>query len=109
MVLRAGKLRHRLIFQSKTEARDSMGGTTITWEDDKTLYGAIWPLRGTEAITAQQLESEITCQIRVRYAADITPENRIQRGDSTTYFDIVSVVNPDYRNRELILYCRESL
>ena len=48
-------------------------------------------------------------QIRIRYTSDVTPAKRIQRGDSTQYFDIVSVVNPDYRNRELILYCREAL
>ena len=109
MVLRAGTLRHRLIIQSKSSTGDGMGGMTVSWSDDKTVKGAIWPLKGTEAITAQQLESEITCQIRIRYTADVTPANRLQRGDTTQYFDIVSVVNPDYRNRELILYCREAL
>lgn len=109
MVLRAGSLRHRLIIQSKVGTADGMGGFTYTYEDEKTVYGAIWPLRGTEKLTAQQLESEITCQVRIRYTPGVTPANRIQRGDSTQYLDIVSVVNPDYRNRELILYCREAL
>jgi len=107
--MRAGSLRHRLTIQSKNSTGDGMGGMTFSWSDDKTVYGAIWPLRGTERLTAQSLESEITCQIRIRYTADVTPAKRIQRGDSTQCFDIVSVVNPDYRNRELILYCREAL
>jgi SPP1 family predicted phage head-tail adaptor len=109
MVLRAGTLRHRLILQSKNSTGDGMGGVTYSWTNDRTVYGAIWPLRGTERLTAQQLESSITCQVRVRYAADVSPDNRIQVGDTTQYLDIVSVVNPEYRNRELILYCRESL
>ena len=109
MVLRAGTLRHRLIFQSKSSTGDGMGGVTYSWTDDRTMYGAIWPLRGSERLTAQQLESSITCQVRIRYASDISPANRIQVGDSTQYLDIVSVVNPEYRNRELILYCKESL
>ena len=109
MVLRAGSLRHRLTLQSKNSTGDGMGGVTVSWTDDKTVYGAIWPLRGTERITAQQLESEITCQVRIRYTSGVSPDDRIQVGDTTQYLDIVSVVNPEYRNRELILYCREAL
>ena len=109
MVLRAGSLRHRLIIQTKNSTGDGMGGVTISWSDDKTVYGAIWPLRGTERLTAQQLESEITCQVRMRYTSGVTPEKRIQVGDTTQMLDVVSVINPYYRNRELILYCRESL
>ena len=48
--MRAGSLRHRLIIQSKNSTRDSMGGTSYSWEDEKTVYGAIWPLKGTEKI-----------------------------------------------------------
>ena len=109
MVLRAGTLRHRLILQSRNSTGDGMGGVTYSWTNERTVYGAIWPLRGTERLTAQQLESSITCQVRIRYASDVSPANRIQVGDTTQYFDIVSVVNPEYRNRELILYCKEAL
>lgn len=109
MVLRAGSLRHRLTFQSQNSTGDGMGGVTYSWSDNKTVYGAIWPLRGTEKITAQQLESEITCQVRIRYTSGVSPDDRIQVGDTTQYLDIVSIVNPEYRNRELILYCKESL
>ena len=109
MVLRAGTLRHRLILQSRNSTGDGMGGVTYSWTNERTVYGAIWPLRGTERLTAQQLESSITCQVRIRYASDVSPANRIQVGDTTQYLDIVSVVNPEYRNRELILYCKEAL
>ena len=107
--MRAGLLRHRLIIQ---EPISSTGGGVSasrkqSFEDSKTVWGAVWPLRGQELLTAQQLGSEVSSRIRIRYTAGITPRNRIRLGDTTTYYDIVSVINPEMRNIYLDLMVRE--
>lgn len=106
--MRAGNLRHRLILQNPSTAytSDGMGGYSYNYDDDQEVWGAIWPLRGQEKLIADQLNSEIDCQIRIRYTSGVTPKTRIQLGDTTTFFEVKSVSNPDYRNRELIIYCR---
>ena len=107
--MRSGELRHRLIIQERTSTVDSMGAPSEAWEDLKTVWGGIWPLRGREFLAAQQLGSEITCRIRIRYTENITPANRIQLSDTTRFFDIKEVIDPDYRNISLDLMCREAV
>jgi len=107
--MRAGLLRHRITIQ---EPISSTGGGVSasrkqSFEDWKTVWGAIWPLRGTELLTAQQLGSEVSSRIRIRYTAGITPRHRLKFGDTTTYYDIVSIINPEMRNIYLDLMVRE--
>lgn len=108
--MRAGSLRHRLTFQSKSSTGDGMGGFAVKWNDERTVNGAIWPLRGEELFAARQMQGEITHQVRVRYFSGVKPTWRIQLGDSTTYYDIISPpVDPELRHRELILYVKEQV
>jgi len=107
--MRAGQLRHRIVIQEPVSSTG--GGVSASrkqsFEDSRTVWGAVYPLRGVELLTAQQLGSEITSRIRIRYTNGITPRNRIKLGDSTTYYDIVSVVNPEARNIYLDLMVKE--
>ena len=106
--MRSGSLKLRLTIQSVTSTGDGMGGTVGTWSDDRTVWGAVWPLRGQELIVAQQQQSEITHQISIRYVEGVTAKNRIRLGDSTTYFDIMSPpINPEMANKELRIYARQ--
>jgi len=104
--MRAGELRHRITLQTPVEAADGMGGVTTTWIIFKTVWAAIWPLRGAEYITAQQVQSELTHKVRIRYLANLTPKHRIRWGDR--YFDIQSIINPDERNIYFEMMCRET-
>jgi len=108
--MRAGSLRHRLIIQEPTSSTGGGFGASRKqdYQDFKTVWGAIWPLRGTELLTAQQLGSEITSRIRIRYTNGLTPRHRIQLGDSTTYYDILSIINADKRNIYIDLMVTES-
>ena len=109
--MRSGQLRHRLVIQvSVGSTGDGMGGGGIaSWEDEKEVQGQVSPLTGTEKMVAMQKGSEENCKIYMRYTSGITPRKRFRLADTTTFYDIVSVVNPDLRNRELILYCRQEL
>ncbi len=106
--MRAGKLRHKLRVQEQVRTRTTDGGFSESWEDVYTVWGSINPLRGPEALTAEQLKSEITCRINVRYHSGITNANRmVLEASSSQIFDIKSVINPEYRNIYLTLMCKE--
>jgi len=105
--MRAGRLRHRVTLQSKTETRDSYGGAVITWSDVATVYAAIEPLSGREWFAQQQVQSEVSVRIVVRYRAGITAANRIAHG--ATYYDILSVINHDEKDHMITLMCRQGV
>lgn len=107
MSIVAGRLRHRITIQSATEAQDAHGGTTRTWADVATVWGSIEPLRGREFMNAQQLQSEVTHRVQLRYYAGVTTAYRLRFG--TRLFNIVSVLNPSERNIELEIMAVESV
>jgi len=94
--MRAGSLRHKIVFQQLTVANDTWGHSNETWTDSITAWAAIWPLRGTERMEGMKLDNELTHKIRVRYQNGLHPKMRIKFG--TRYFDIQSIVNVDERN-----------
>ena len=97
--MRAGSLRHKVIFQQLTVANDTWGHSSETWTDQVTTYASIWTLRGTERMEGLKLDNEITHKIRIRYRTDLHPKMRIKFG--TRYFNIISLIDPDERH---ILY-----
>lgn len=103
--MQAGRLRHQISIQIKTTVSDGMGGFTATWGDETTVWAEIDPPKGREFFASGQTQSEITTRIRIRYLSGVTPAKRVRF--KSRYFDINSVVNPDERNRELILMCVE--
>ena len=106
--MQAGELRHRVTIQAIVASTgDNMGGQTVSRYDDvMTVWAGIDPPKGREYFGAGQTQSETVTRVRIRYRPDITTVNRIKFG-STRYFDINAVINPDERNRELILMCIE--
>lgn len=109
-MLRAGSLRHRVTIQTldaESPSQDAGGAPNDTWSDVKTVWAAVEPLRGRELLAAQQVASEVTGTIRMRYEAGqgVTAKHRCKFG--TRYYDILAVVNPTERNKELLLYVRE--
>jgi len=109
--MRAGLLRHRITIEQPVSSTGGGFGASRkqSFEDYKSAWAAIWPLRGTELLQAQQMQSEVTTKIRIRYMVGVTPRNRVRLGDSTTYYDIVSVTNPDLRNIYLDMMCKEQV
>ena len=93
--MKAGQLRNKITFQERVETNSSSGLVT-TWEDYKSAYAGIYPMRGKELIDAMQLEHEVTHKVRTRYISGITAKMRIVF-ESTRYLDIKSIVNPDER------------
>lgn len=110
MRIRRGKLRHKIAIQQLSESTDSPGGLVDTWTTLAERMAEIVPMVGREAFNGQQEQSMLNVKFRLRYDSTlsvVTPKMQVIY-DSRT-FDIVSVVNIDERNIELIFMCEEVL
>ena len=107
MALAAGRLRHRVTFQTFTTVTDAGGGETKDWVDGDTVWAAIEPLSGSERIEAMQVSPSLSHRIRIRHRDGITAAVRLQHDGRT--FDITAVFDPDGRRAELEILAEEKL
>ena len=103
----AGKYRHRITFQEPTETLNNVGEPVVSWSDYKTVWAEVKPLKGEEYWASQQVNAEVTHRITIRYLDGITSEMRIKFGDR--YFSIEPPLNPDEKNIELVMLCKENV
>lgn len=95
-----GNLRHRITFQEESLITDAGGGQALSWANistDPTVWAEIRPLRGSEALRAEQLEDKVTHKITVRARTDITAAMRITFGSRA--FNIRSIRNLEERDK----------
>lgn len=105
-MIRAGDLRHRVTIQQATVTRNEFGEPVETWQDLATVWAEVVDLSGREFIEARQAPaSEVTTRVRIRYRAGIEPTMRVLHG--ARVLEIVAVLEPEGRRRELHLMCRE--
>ena len=102
--MNAGRLRHRVTLQVPT--RDPAFGSETVWADYATVWAAVEPLRGREFYAAQQVASEVTGKITLRYLAGVAPEMRVLWG-SRIYEILSPPIDPEERHLELQLLVRE--
>ncbi|MFA5374131.1 MAG: phage head closure protein [Candidatus Omnitrophota bacterium] len=105
--MNAGELRQRLELQAPITSTNDMLEVIHTFATQATVWGAVEPLSGNLLFTAQQTDSEVQGRVRIRYRSDIQPTWRIKYGNR--YLQILSIINPNERNRELHLLYKESL
>lgn len=100
-----GKLRRRVTLQELVKTDDGYGGTIETWQDITTIWAAIEPLRGNERYTAQQVQSELSHKVTIRYRTGIKPQMRLLYKDRI--FEIEAVLDVEERHQWLELLCSE--
>ncbi|MGB9780623.1 phage head closure protein [Caldanaerobacter sp.] len=100
-----GELRHRITIQQPVESSNTFGEVEKTWQDVATVWASIEPLRGREYFNSQQINAEVTTQIRIRYRPGIKPKMRVVYGERI--FDIQSVIDVEERHKEIHLMCKE--
>lgn len=109
--MRAGRLRHRIVLQARSGAVNALNELLDTWVDWKAVPAAIEPLSGREFLAAQQVQSDISHRLTIRYLAGVTPKHRAVWTDPATdvarIFDIRAVLDRDERHREMQLMCTE--
>lgn len=80
MSLAAGRLRHRVTIEQKVTTRDPDTGAPITaWQTWAANVAAeVAPLSVKEFLAAQQLQSEVSARITIRYRSGVLATMRIR-------------------------------
>lgn len=111
-VVRAGTLRRRLAFQTRSTAQDASGQPANVWTTAFIAWGDIEPMTGRELIAAAAVQSAVTHMVTVRWRPELSNPQavaamRILYG--TRIFNIHAAMNEDERNRVVSLMCEEGL
>ena len=73
----------------------------------KDIHASVEPLRGREYFQAQQMQNETTFRIRMRWFPQVKSTMRVRFG--SRILDIVAIIDPEERHRELQLMCKEGV
>jgi SPP1 family predicted phage head-tail adaptor len=103
--INAGKYRVPVTIQQRQFGEDSYGSTTEDWADIVKVRAGIFPLGGSEFFKANEINSQITHRVHIRYVPGITPDMRIVLNERSLM--ITSISNYQERNIELQMYCKE--
>jgi len=109
--IRSGQLRFlgRIENDSGT-TRNAVGEVVESWSEYSIAWMDIVKLSGTELVTAQQIKTNSTHQVTMRYQDGIDADMRIKWNPtiaSTVTLHIVDVNNVDYGNNTLLLLAKE--
>ncbi|WP_110693293.1 phage head closure protein [Salinicola halophyticus] len=111
--MQAGKLKQRVTLMRPVEGpKDKYGQATTEFEKIATVWASVEPLRGREFFAAQQVNSEITTRIRIRYrrefAAVAVNEWRIDYGGRVYEID-GPPIDTNMNHTQLEFMCHERL
>lgn len=102
-----GKLRHRITLLKQVNEVNDYGASVKTWRTVATVWAEVRPLSGREYFSAQQVQSEVTTQIWLRYIDGIKPSMKVKFANRE--FEILSVLNTQERDVSLQLMCKETV
>lgn len=98
-------MKHRVKVQAASRVSDGQGGFTETWDTTATLWAKVEPVKGWEKMQAQQLQTQLTHKVTVRYSASVTTAKRLLFEGRV--LDVKEAVNLDEANAFLRLMCVE--
>lgn len=84
--MRAGDMDRQIVIESATETQNGIGEPVATWSTFATVWAQVMPLRGSEYVAAQAINTEIDTIFRVRWLAGVTTKMRVSYG--AQYYDI---------------------
>ena len=112
--MNTGPRRHRVTLeQDASNDQDSVGGFVEDWQPLLTPPGRwakINPGRGREFESAKTQHAELTHVLTLRFEKSIDEawrESKIRVKYNNRIFKVLTCVNKDERNTELLIYCTE--
>lgn len=114
MTLAAGRLRHRVTIQEQVTIviNPDTGEKGKVWQDVATVWAAIEPLSAREFIASQQMDSEISARVVIRYRAGLNAAMRIvhvKSGEPVYYNPKDFLSDPDSGLEYLTIPCSTGL
>lgn len=102
----AQELNTKIALQRRVQGVDEAGQPIDTWTTYAAAFARFEPLLGREFFAAAQTVGEAQAKVTMRWLPGIDPADRIVvRGEN---WNIVSVQNIAYRNRELLIYVKRN-
>jgi SPP1 family predicted phage head-tail adaptor len=86
---------------------DDLGTPNTSWEELDTVWAAVEPISGRDFWAQQQVQSEITVKIRIRYRNDVVVGMKAEY-NSKTYM-IKNIIDYQESHKELWLMCSEGV
>lgn len=107
MPVRAGRLRHRVTIQTRSQSVNEYGEPSNSWSELDQVWAAIEPINGDERVEMQSSarQGHTSHRVTVRYLANVDATDRVLFGSRV--LEIVSVLNFDEKDEFLTLLCRE--
>jgi SPP1 family predicted phage head-tail adaptor len=100
-------LNERITLQKEIKVLDSLGGAVTSWVDIATIWaGIIEELSNDTSKEKDQVQSFIKAKITIRFRTGISTLQRVKYGNR--YFSILSAINKDGKNEQLVLKCKEA-
>ena len=110
--MRAGALRKQVSIQKRDTTIDAMGGIVNTWSEVDKVWAGMEPSSGKELLIAEALHIKQPTTITIRYQSQFD-DPRVLGSYRIVYnsrlFNMVSVINTDMRNREIVMIGEEGL
>jgi SPP1 family predicted phage head-tail adaptor len=111
--VRSGKLRHKVSLQRRVDDQEPGGQVAHSYVETAKIWAGIASLSGREFLAAQQINSEITSRIAIRFRPEVNETYRIvhtiKHDESPPWTDVYDViaVMPDEKTgrREMSLLC----
>jgi SPP1 family predicted phage head-tail adaptor len=104
MTITAQELNTKIALQRVTLTIDDEGYSTEAWTEYGQAFARVDTMLGREYLAAAQVQAEDNVKVTMRWRGDVNAADRlIMRGET---WDIVSVQNIRWRNRELLLVCK---
>ncbi|WP_193063466.1 phage head closure protein [Oceanobacillus oncorhynchi] len=103
--IRIGKLDKRIEIGDVEEIRQPNGRYIEEFVPYHKCWARVHPLSGNEKFAAQQIQSELTHRVEIRYYPGIVPQQKVKYNNRI--FDIESVIDIDEQHREMHLNCLE--
>ncbi len=105
--MRAGTLTRRLLLERPEVTQNETGEEEIEWIPLGSVWAAIQPIRGREALIAGANLSIMDTKITIRWSETVDAVNEKWRASYRgTIFNIVSVSHLKLDRREIELLCR---
>ena len=105
--MKSGKLRHQITLQRNHPEHSSLGEPLPNWVDYAVNSAAeVAPLVGKEFYGAQQINTELTTRVRLRWRDGVKAGDRIAFKERL-FLIATPPINVNEKNHELVLMCRE--
>ena len=105
--MRAGKKRHLITIQQRTDTKSSTGAVTTTWTKFKSLWANVSDIRGYEKESANAAWPGSDSKIMFSYVSGLLPTMRILFNDKI--YSILDIENVEERNRNIKLICQSGV